>query len=161
MFAASSAPAPTVPQWDLAAVEVGAGYADDAHAPALASDETIDPVPAEVPQWTLSQVDDMADAPSVSGDDTVAFASAGTPDITSAPVFDPVAAEHGAADVAADEVVFRFDADALDNADDVLSLHAMETLVLEDDADLHPVLDSVDAEPTDPVSYTHLRAHET
>lgn len=153
VFAASSAPAPAVPQWDLAAVEVGAGHADDAHAPALASDETIDPAPAEAPQWTLSQVDDMADAPSVSGDDTVTFASgSGTPDITSAPVFDPVAAEHGAADVAADEVVFRFDAGALDNADDVLSLHAMETLVLEDDADLHPVLDSVDAEPTDPVT---------
>jgi chemosensory pili system protein ChpA (sensor histidine kinase/response regulator) len=61
-----------------------------------------------------------------------------------APVFDPVAAEHDAVS-ASDDVVFRFDADALDNADDVLSLHAMETLSLDDAAGLHPSLESVDA----------------
>ncbi|WP_163473811.1 hypothetical protein, partial [Klebsiella michiganensis] len=61
-----------------------------------------------------------------------------------APGFDPVAAEHDAVS-ASDDVVFRFDADALDNADDVLSLHAMEALSLEDAAGLHPSLESVDA----------------
>ncbi|WP_268605146.1 hypothetical protein, partial [Escherichia coli] len=65
-----------------------------------------------------------------------------------APVFDPVAAEHDVV-AAGDDVVFRFDADALDNADDVLSLHAMETLSLDDDAGLHPALEIVD--PAAPV----------
>jgi chemosensory pili system protein ChpA (sensor histidine kinase/response regulator) len=65
-------------------------------------------------------------------------------DRDAAPVFDPVAAEHDAV-AAGDDVVFRFDADALDNADDVLSLHAMETLSLDDDAGLHPSLEIVDA----------------
>ncbi len=58
-------------------------------------------------------------------------------------MFDPVAAEHDVV-AARDDVVFRFDADALDNADDVLSLHAMETLSLDDDAGLHPSLETVD-----------------
>jgi hypothetical protein len=61
---------------------------------------------------------------------------ASVPSTTAAlPVFDPVAAEHDVV-AAGDDVVFRFDADALDNADDVLSLHAMETLSLDDDAGL-------------------------
>ncbi|TGV34170.1 hypothetical protein EN785_34520, partial [Mesorhizobium sp. M8A.F.Ca.ET.142.01.1.1] len=61
-----------------------------------------------------------------------------------APAFDPVAAEQDAVAVA-DDVVFRFDADALDNADDVLSLHAMETLSLDDDAGLPASLEFDDA----------------
>lgn len=154
VFAASSAPAPDVPQWDLAPFHPDsdpAASAEDERSPTFAS---FDPVSFEraetrvepAPQWTLSaatppavadvavmDIEDNVDA-SVPFD-TAAFA---------APVFDPVAAEHDVV-AAGDDVVFRFDADALDNADDVLSLHAMETLALDDDAGLHPSLEIVDA----------------
>lgn len=154
VFAASSAPAPDVPQWDLAPFHSDsdpAASAEDERSPTFAS---FDPVSFEraetgvgsAPQWTLSEATPpaVADAAvmAVEGDvdasvpfDTADFA---------APVFDPVAAEHDAV-VAGEDVVFRFDADALDNADDVLSLHAMETLSLDDDAGLHPSLEIVDA----------------
>lgn len=153
VFAASSAPAPDVPQWELAPFHPAADAvapADDERSPTFAS---FDPVSFELaegdhsgaPQWSLSE------APQEPGE-TAAPANDATPDAVAsaetafdaAPVFDPVAAEQDAAAVA-DDVVFRFDADALDNADDVLSLHAMETLSLDDDAGLHPSLEIVDA----------------
>lgn len=153
VFAASSAPAPEVPQWDLAPFHPDAdpaAGAEDERSPTFAS---FDPVSFEraetgmesVPQWTLSEA-----TPPVSADVAVADVEhdvdASVPFDTTgfaAPVFDPVAAEHDVV-AARDDVVFRFDADALDNADDVLSLHAMETLSLDDDAGLHPSLETVD-----------------
>lgn len=154
VFAASSAPAPDVPQWDLAPFHSDsdpAASAEDERSPTFASFEPVSFERVETgvgsaPQWTLSEATPpaVADAAvmAVEGDvdasvpfDTADFA---------APVFDPVAAEHDAV-AAGEDVVFRFDADALDNADDVLSLHAMETLSLEDDAGLHPSLEIVDA----------------
>ncbi|HDS1580757.1 TPA: Hpt domain-containing protein [Stenotrophomonas maltophilia] len=154
VFAASSAPAPEVPQWDLAPFYPDAdphAAADDERSPTFAS---FDPVSFEqdgveqgsATQWTLSGAVPVAPADTVAvevEDAAVAIvpAEAG---FGAAPAFDPVAAEHDAV-AAGDDVVFRFDADALDNADDVLSLHAMETLSLEDDAELHPLLESVDA----------------
>ena len=161
VFAASSAPAPEVPQWDLAPFHPDAdpaASAEDERSPTFAS---FDPVSFEraetgmesVPQWTLSEA-----TPPVSADVAVADVEhdvdASVPFDTTgfaAPVFDPVAAEHDVV-AARDDVVFRFDADALDNADDVLSLHAMETLSLDDDAGLHPSLETVDdatAQPLD------------
>ncbi|MDW7601321.1 hybrid sensor histidine kinase/response regulator, partial [Stenotrophomonas maltophilia] len=153
VFAASSAPAPDVPQWELAPFHPEADAiapADDERSPTFAS---FDPVSFELadgdhsgaPQWSLSEAPQMLEetaAPSIS-EMTDAVASSGTA-FDAAPVFDPVAAEQDAAAVA-DDVVFRFDADALDNADDVLSLHAMETLSLDDDARLQPSLEIVDA----------------
>lgn len=154
VFAASSAPAPDVPQWDLAPFHSDsdpAASAEDERSPTFAS---FDPVSFErvetgvgsAPQWTLSEATPPAvtDAAvmAVEGDvdASVPFDTAGF----AVPVFDPVAAEHEAV-AAGEDVVFRFDADALDNADDVLSLHAMETLSLDDDAGLHPSLEIVDA----------------
>lgn len=154
VFAASSAPAPDVPQWDLAPFHSDsdpAASAEDERSPTFAS---FDPVSFEraetgvgsAPQWTLSEATPpaVADAAvmAVEGDvdASVPFDTAGF----AAPVFDPVAAEHDAV-AAGEDVVFRFDGDALDNADDVLSLHAMETLSLDDDAGLHPSLEIVDA----------------
>ena len=154
VFAASSAPAPDVPQWDLAPFHSDsdpAASAEDERSPTFAS---FDPVSFEraetgvgsAPQWTLSE----ATPPAVADvavmaveDDVEASVPFDTADFA-APVFDPVAAEHDAV-AAGEDVVFRFDADALDNADDVLSLHAMETLSLDDDAGLHPSLEIVDA----------------
>lgn len=154
VFAASSAPAPDVPQWDLAPFHSDsdpAASAEDERSPTFASFEPVSFERAETgvgsaPQWTLSEAAPpaVADAAvmAVEGDvdasvpfDTADFA---------VPVFDPVAAEHDAV-AAGEDVVFRFDGDALDNADDVLSLHAMETLPLDDDAGLHPSLEIVDA----------------
>lgn len=154
VFAASSAPAPDVPQWDLAPFHSDsdpAASAEDERSPTFASFEPVSFERAETgvgsaPQWTLSEAAPpaVADAAvmAVEGDvdasvpfDTADFA---------VPVFDPVAAEHDAV-AAGEDVVFRFDGDALDNADDVLSLHAMETLSLDDDAGLHPSLEIVDA----------------
>ncbi|KAG1255820.1 hypothetical protein G6F68_010075 [Rhizopus microsporus] len=156
VFAASSAPAPDVPQWDLAPFHPDAdplASADDERSPTFAS---FDPVSFEqddagqgaAAQWTLSEAVPSARADAVAVDaDEDADATAGIDaDAYAAPVFDPVAAEHDAV-AAHDDVVFRFDADALDNADDVLSLHAMETLSLDDDAGLHPSLEVVDASP--------------
>ncbi|HDS1125251.1 TPA: Hpt domain-containing protein [Stenotrophomonas maltophilia] len=156
VFAASSAPAPDVPQWDLAPFHPDAdplSSADDERSPTFAS---FDPISFEqddagqgaAAQWTLSEAVPSAPADAVAvdaGEDADATAGIDI-DAHVAPVFDPVAAEHDAV-VADDDVVFRFDTDALDNADDVLSLHAMETLSLEDDAGLHPSLEIVDASP--------------
>ncbi|WP_295556261.1 Hpt domain-containing protein [uncultured Stenotrophomonas sp.] len=154
VFAASSAPVPEVPQWDLAPFHPEAdplAPADDERSPTFAS---FDPVSFEqadagqggATQWTLSEATPPALADEVALDiEEGAVATTGIDaDAYAAPVFDPVAAEHEAAP-AGDDVVFRFHADALDNADDVLSLHAMETLSLDDDASLHPSLEIADA----------------
>lgn len=154
VFAASSAPAPDVPQWDLAPFHSDsdpAASAEDERSPTFASFEPVSFERVETgvgsaPQWTLSEATPPAvtDAAvmAVEGDvdASVPFDTAGF----AVPVFDPVAAEHEAV-AAGEDVVFRFDGDALDNADDVLSLHAMETLSLDDDAGLHPSLEIVDA----------------
>lgn len=155
VFAASSAPAPEVPQWDLAPFHPDAdplAVADDERSPTFAS---FDPVGFEqadagqfaAPQWALSGAPphDQADATTLTADDAGDVAVSIDTGFDAAPVFDPVAAEHEAGALPDDDVVFRFDADALDNADDVLSLHAMETLSLDDDAGLLPSLEIVDA----------------
>lgn len=153
VFAASSAPAPDVPQWELAPFHPETDVvapADDERSPTFAS---FDPVSFELadsgqsgaPQWSLSEAPQVLEetaAPAI--DETTDVVGSSATGFDAAPVFDPVAAEQDAAAVA-DDVVFRFDADALDNADDVLSLHAMETLSLDDDAGLHPSLEIVDA----------------
>ncbi|EED38822.1 Hpt domain protein [Stenotrophomonas sp. SKA14] len=156
VFAASSAPAPEVPQWDLAPFHPDAdplASADDERSPTFAS---FDPVSFEqddagqgaAAQWTLSEAvpPALVETVAVDADDGADMTPGIDPDAFAAPVFDPVAAEHDAV-VADDDVVFRFDTDALDNADDVLSLHAMETLSLDDDAGLQPSLEIVDASP--------------
>ncbi|WP_430372144.1 Hpt domain-containing protein [Stenotrophomonas geniculata] len=154
VFAASSAPAPDVPQWDLAPFHSDsdpAASAEDERSPTFAS---FDPVSFEraetgvgsAPQWTLSEATPpaVADVAVMAVEDDVEASVPFDNADFAAPVFDPVAAEHDAV-AAGEDVVFRFDADALDNADDVLSLHAMETLSLDDDAGLHPSLEIVDA----------------
>ncbi|HHA2898270.1 TPA: Hpt domain-containing protein [Stenotrophomonas maltophilia] len=155
VFAASSAPAPEVPQWDLAPFHPETdppAPADDERSPTFAS---FDPVSFEqldagqgaATQWTLSEAALPVQSNATTGLDVEDAADASLSIETgahAAPGFDPVAAEHDAVS-ASDDVVFRFDADALDNADDVLSLHAMEALSLEDAAGLHPSLESVDA----------------
>lgn len=154
VFAASSAPVPEVPQWDLAPFHPEAdplAPADDERSPTFASFDPVSFEQADAGQgaathWTLSEATPPALADEVAldaGEGAVATTSIDA-DAYAAPVFDPVAAEHEAAP-ASDDVVFRFDPDALDNADDVLSLHAMETLALDDDAVLHPSLEIVDA----------------
>ncbi|WP_433897048.1 Hpt domain-containing protein [Stenotrophomonas geniculata] len=154
VFAASSAPAPDVPQWDLAPFHSDsdpAASAEDERSPTFASFEPVSFERVETgvgsaPQWTLSEAtppavtDAAVMAVESDVDASVPFDTAGF----AVPVFDPVAAEHEAV-AAGEDVVFRFDGDALDNADDVLSLHAMETLSLDDDAGLHPSLEIVDA----------------
>ncbi|SQG11622.1 Hpt domain-containing protein [Stenotrophomonas maltophilia] len=155
VFAASSAPAPEVPQWDLAPFHPETdplAPADDERSPTFAS---FDPVSFEqldagqgaATQWTLSEAALPVQSNATTGLDVEDAADASLSIETgahAAPGFDPVAAEHDAFS-ASDDVVFRFDADALDNADDVLSLHAMEALSLEDAAGLHPSLESIDA----------------
>lgn len=153
VFAASSAPAPEVPQWDLAPFHPEAdplAPADDERSPTFASFdpvsfEQVDAGQGAATQWTLSEATLPVQSGATAGldveDATDATLSIAT-GTHAAPVFDPVAAEHDAVS-ASDDVVFRFDADALDNADDVLSLHAMETVSLEDAAGLHPLLESV------------------
>lgn len=155
VFAASSAPAPEVPQWDLAPFHPETdppAPADDERSPTFAS---FDPVSFEqldagqgaAAHWTLSEAALPVQSNATTGLDVEDAADASLSIETgahAAPGFDPVAAEHDAVS-ASDDVVFRFDADALDNADDVLSLHAMEALSLEDAAGLHPSLESIDA----------------
>lgn len=155
VFAASSAPAPEVPQWDLAPFHPETdplAPADDERSPTFAS---FDPVSFEqldagqgaAAHWTLSEAALPVQSDATTGLDVEDAADASLSIETgahAAPGFDPVAAEHDAFS-ASDDVVFRFDADALDNADDVLSLHAMEALSLEDAAGLHPSLESIDA----------------
>ena len=99
---------------------------------------------ADAPQWSLSEAPQVLESAAPAIDETTDSMVSPVTGFDAAPVFDPVAAERGAV-AEADDVVFRFDADALDNADDVLSLHAMETLSLDDDAGLHPSLEIVDA----------------
>jgi chemosensory pili system protein ChpA (sensor histidine kinase/response regulator) len=143
VFAASSAPAPEVPQWDLAPFHPeGDPLAPtaDARSPTFAS---FDPVSFEqtdaeqvaATQWNLSEAlpSALADATALEVEDEADAVVSIDAGASAAPAFDPVAAEHDAV-AEGDDVVFRFDADALDNADDVLSLHAMETLSLDDDA---------------------------
>lgn len=155
VFAASSAPAPDVPQWDLAPFEADAEPAasfGDERSPTFAS---FDPVSFELagtghaaaPEWTLSgaPAQDGLNATTLAAEDADDVAVSIGTDVDAVPVFDPVAAEHEAGVVLADDVVFRFDADALDNADDVLSLHAMEMLSLDDGAGLQPSLEIGDA----------------
>lgn len=159
VFAASSAPAPEVPQWELAPFHSEGDVvapADDERSPTFAS---FDPVSFELadsghsgaPQWSLSEAPQVLEetvAPAI--DETTDAVVSSATGFDAAPVFDPVAAEQDAV-AESDDVVFRFDADALDNADDVLSLHAMETLSLDDDAGLHPALEIVDAVVLPPV----------
>ncbi|SNY73792.1 Hpt domain-containing protein [Stenotrophomonas sp. CC120223-11] len=154
VFAASSAPAPEVPQWDLAPFHPEAdplAPADDERSPTFASFDPVSFEQADAEQgaathWTLSEATPpaLADVVALDADEGAVATTSIDADAYAAPVFDPVAAEHEAAP-AGDDVVFRFDADALDNADDVLSLHAMETLSLDDDAPLHPSLEIADA----------------
>jgi len=155
VFAASSAPAPEVPQWDLAPFHPDAdplAVADDERSPTFASFDPVGFEQAEAgqfaaPQWALSGAPshDLADATTLTADYAGDVAVSIDTGFDAAPVFDPVAAEHEAGALPDDDVVFRFDADALDNADDLLSLHAMETLALDDDAGLLPSLEIVDA----------------
>lgn len=166
LFAASTAPAPGVPQWELGA-HASAPIADE-RAPTFNSFDPVsydqlsyDPVGAEhapaAPAWSLS---DVADAQAEEGDalvleDSVEHAgisllddgaSAASLPLSAAPAFDPVAAEHDGLAVLDEGVVFHFDNSALDNADDVLSLQAMETLSLDEEEDApSPVLEIVDA----------------
>lgn len=153
VFAASSAPAPAVPQWDLAPFDPEAeplAPAGDERSPTFAS---LDPVsfeqadaePAAATQWSLAEPlpPVPADAAASDIEDATDVVISINADAPAATAFDPVAAEHDAV-AAGDDVVFRFDADALDNADDVLSLHAMETLSLDGDVVLLPSLESDD-----------------
>jgi chemosensory pili system protein ChpA (sensor histidine kinase/response regulator) len=153
VFAASSAPAPEVPQWDLAPFHPEADplAPADERSPTFASFDPVSFEQADTGQgaathWTLSEATPpaLADEVALDADEGAVATTSIDADAYAAPVFDPVAAEHEAAPASGD-VVFRFDADALDNADDVLSLHAMETLTLDDDAVLHPSLEIVDA----------------
>lgn len=159
LFAASSAPAPEVPLWELGGFDAATppnGADAQERSPTFASFDPVsfDPVGAEHAEgtsgWTLSAAPAFA-AEQLAQDDAGETAvlddalSSASLDVVAVPAFDPVAAEHEGDDGLGD-VVFRFDADELDNADDVLSLHAMETLSLDDAADLQPTLELVDAE---------------
>ncbi|PSM12315.1 Hpt domain-containing protein [Stenotrophomonas maltophilia] len=150
VFAASSAPAPEVPQWDLAPFHPEAdplAPADDERSPTFASFDPVSFEQVDAGQGAATQWTQPVQSGATAGldvEDTADAALSIKTGTHAAPVFDPVAAEHDAVS-ASDDVVFRFDADSLDNADDVLSLHAMETLSLDDDAALHPSLESVDA----------------
>ncbi|MNM37467.1 Chemotaxis protein CheA [compost metagenome] len=159
LFAASSAPAPEVPQWELGGFDAPAGTAaehGDERAPTFAS---FDPVSAEqsnTAAWTLSEaptreegdtqvtaVDGNDDALPATSLDEALFA---VPlDAVISPAFDPVAAEQDGQPLLNDDVVFRFDSSLLDNADDVLSLEAMETLSLDDEQESPATLELIDA----------------
>ncbi|WP_369040569.1 Hpt domain-containing protein [Stenotrophomonas maltophilia] len=161
LFAASSAPAPEVPQWELGGYEAPAqvaGSADDERVPTF---NHFDPVsfdaaatPGHSAGWTLSDApqQDLPDASqAIAADDAAVAASLDLSaidaplDAIALPVFDPVAAEQDEPAVPADEVVFHFDSRLLDNADDVLSLQAMETLALDDGQEPLPTLELIDA----------------
>ncbi|MGV6485151.1 Hpt domain-containing protein [Stenotrophomonas indicatrix] len=164
LFAASSAPAPEVPQWELGGFDAPAGTAaehGDERAPTFASFDPVsfDPVSAEqsnTAAWTLSEapareegdtqvtaVDGNDDALPATSLDEALFA---VPlDAVISPAFDPVAAEQDGQPLLNDDVVFRFDSSLLDNADDVLSLEAMETLSLDDEQESPATLELIDA----------------
>ncbi|WMJ70198.1 Hpt domain-containing protein [Stenotrophomonas sp. 24(2023)] len=135
VFAATTAPVPDVPLWDVV------GY--DLVEPAVALAD----VPATpVAHWQLdADRPPMADA-DVPADATGESSTVATP---SPLAFDPVAAEHALPALAEETVTFHFDSAALDNADDVLSLEAMETLppLPDDDATAHWVLQADDHAP--------------
>ncbi len=175
LFAASTAPVPSVPQWELGSHD--AAPVADERAPTFNS---FDPVSFEhdgaaqnvAPQWSLSgvaeaQADDgdalvLEDSVEDFGVAALDDAAGASLELAAVQVFDPVAAEHDGPAVLADEVVFHFDNSALDNAEDVLSLQAMETLSLdgEDDAQL-PVLEIVDAVEAAPVEVLELESTAT
>lgn len=165
LFAASSAPPPAVPQWELGSLDHGTETApadDHAREPTFAS---FDPVSYETDadvgdasaasQWSLTAAtlkvgeghahtpDDVEDSVAVAE-----WADATVLNGAVAASFDPVAAEQDGLPVADEEVVFHFDASELDNADHVLSLHAMETLSLDDAPALDAALEIVDAAPS-------------
>ncbi|MGE6332270.1 Hpt domain-containing protein [Stenotrophomonas sp. NPDC077659] len=169
LFAASTAPAPSVPQWEIGAYETLP--AAEERAPTFADFEPVsfEPVGAgqtsapghAAPEWTLSEAADaQADGDALVLEDTRedfdfaaldVAAGGATLELAAVPVFDPVAAEHDGQAVLADDVVFHFDNSALDNADDVLSLQAMETLSLDDELGAPlPALDIVDASEAAP-----------
>lgn len=164
LFAASSAPAPEVPQWELGGFDAPAGTAaehGDERAPTFASFDPVsfDPVSAEqsnTAAWTLSEapvvekgdtqitaVDGNDDALPATSLDEALFAA--PLDAVISPAFDPVAAEQDGQPLLNDDVVFRFDSSLLDNADDVLSLEAMETLSLDDEQESPATLELIDA----------------
>ncbi|CAM4433672.1 hybrid sensor histidine kinase/response regulator [Stenotrophomonas lactitubi] len=164
LFAASSAPAPEVPQWELGGFDAPAGTAaehSDERAPTFASFDPVSFDPLSVEQsnaaaWTLSEApvleeaDAQATAVDVNDDALLATsldeASFAAPlDAVISPAFDPVAAEQDGPPLLNDDVVFRFDSSLLDNADDVLSLEAMETLSLDDEQESPATLELVDA----------------
>lgn len=164
LFAASSAPAPEVPQWELGGFDAPAGTAaehSDERAPTFASFDPVsfDPLSAEqssTAAWTLSEApvleegDAQATAVDVNDDALLATsldeASFAAPlDAVISPAFDPVAAEQDGQPPLNDDVVFRFDSSLLDNADDVLSLEAMETLSLDDEQESPATLELIDA----------------
>ncbi|WP_164272689.1 Hpt domain-containing protein [Stenotrophomonas sp. B1-1] len=168
LFAASSAPPPAVPQWELGSLDHAADSVpaepmaeEDARAPTFAS---FDPVSYEADadagdassasHWSLTAASlQVADGTAhVHGDaeDSVALAEWDDAPAVSSSVassFDPVAAEQDGLAVAGDDVVFHFDASELDNAEHVLSLDAMETLSLDEAPHLDATLDIVDAAP--------------
>ncbi|AWH30170.1 Hpt domain-containing protein [Stenotrophomonas sp. YAU14A_MKIMI4_1] len=168
LFAASSAPPPAVPQWELGSLDHAADSVpaepmveEDARAPTFAS---FDPVSYEADadagdasiasHWSLTaaslQVADGAAHVHGDAEDSVAVAEWDDAPAVSSSVassFDPVAAEQDGLAVAGDDVVFHFDASELDNAEHVLSLDAMETLSLDEAPRLDATLDIVDAEP--------------
>ncbi len=175
LFAASTAPVPSVPQWELGSHD--AAPVADERAPTFNS---FDPVSFEhegaaqhvAPQWSLSdveaaQADDgdvlvLEDSVEDFGVAALDDAAGASLELAAVPVFDPVAAEHDGPAVLADEVVFHFDNSALDNADDVLSLQAMETLSLDEEDDTQlPVLEIVDAVEAAPVEVLELESTAT
>ncbi|WP_223496225.1 Hpt domain-containing protein [Stenotrophomonas indicatrix] len=164
LFAASSAPAPEVPQWELGGFDASAGMAaerSDERAPTFDSFDPVsfDPVSAEQPNtaaWTLSDapVLDEGDTQiaAVDGNDDALLATsldestfAAPLDAVVSPAFDPVAAEQDGQTSLSDDVVFRFDSSLLHNADDVLSLEAMETLSLDDEQESPAAVELIDA----------------
>ncbi|QII30105.1 response regulator [Stenotrophomonas maltophilia] len=164
LFAASSAPAPEVPQWELGGFDAPAGTAaehSDERAPTFASFDPVsfDPVSAEqsnTAAWTLSEAPVLEQGATqlatVDGNNdalpaaTLDKASSAAPlDAVISPAFDPVAAEQDGQTPLNDDVVFRFDSSLLDNADDVLSLEAMETLSLDDERESPATLELIDA----------------
>ncbi|OJH80675.1 MAG: hybrid sensor histidine kinase/response regulator [Stenotrophomonas maltophilia] len=164
LFAASSAPAPEVPQWELGGFDALAGSAaerSDERAPTFDSFDPVsfDPVSAEqsdAAAWTLSAIpvpeEDDTQASAVDGNDDAFLAtsldetsSAASLDVVISPAFDPVAAEQDGQTSLSDDVVFRFDSSLLHNADDVLSLETMETLSLDDEQASPATLEFIDA----------------
>ena len=164
LFAASSAPAPEVPQWELGGFDASADTAaerSDERAPTFDSFDPVsfDPVSAEQSNsaaWTLSGIPELeardTRVAAMDGNDdalpatSLHEASFAAPlDAVVSQAFDPVAAEQDGQPPLNDDVVFRFDSNLLHNADDVLSLEAMETLSLDDEQESPATLEFIDA----------------